>query len=224
MSFYGKGMGFLRELKMVSNGFRLKTPKTGISGSQELTLSYLCDNFKLGLPEEDIPSKNLLNSFEKVALKGREISILENSNQNEKWVERDFLNTNETRENSSKREVEEEVERENVVDKKPKLETLNLSLALPDVSLSLTAPNPSQNADPLARPKLTRITQSLAPSIDNPQTTCSNDFSAYLMSYSYSHFSPPFPQPQLLTHAEFNRKLRVFGGKRWPDLELWGGD
>jgi len=92
---------------------------------------------------------------------------------------------NETRGNSSKREVEEEVERENVVDKKPKLETLNLSLALPDVSLSLTAPNPSQNVDSLARPKPTRSMQSLAPSNNNPQTTCSNDFPA--MSYSYSH-------------------------------------
>ncbi|XP_062172127.1 protein OBERON 3 isoform X2 [Alnus glutinosa] len=185
MSFPGKGMGFLRDSEIGSDGFRSKTSKAGTSGSQELTLSYLCDNSKLGLPEKEIPGKNLLNSFEKGALKGREISILENSNQDEKWVERDFLNLNETRGNSSKREVEEEVERENVVDKKPKLETLNLSLALPDVSLSLTAPNPSQNADSLARPKPTRSMQSLAPSNNNPQTTCSNDFPA--MSYSYSH-------------------------------------
>jgi len=76
MSFPGKGMGFLRDSEMGSDGFRSKTSKAGTSGSQELTLSYLCDNSKLGLPEKEIPGKNLLNSFEKVALKGREISIL----------------------------------------------------------------------------------------------------------------------------------------------------
>lgn len=187
MSFSGKVMGFLRESEMGSDGFRSKAPKTGTSGSQELTLSYLCDNSKLGLPEKDGPGKNLLHSFEKVGPRSREIAVSENSNQDDKWVERDFLNLNETRGNSSKREVEDEVGRENAVDKKPKLETLNLSLALPDVSLSLTAPNLSQNADQLAHPKPTRSMQSLARSSNNPQATCSNDVPAYSMSLSYSH-------------------------------------
>ena len=33
MSFSGKGMGFIRESEMGSDGFRSKTPKTGISGA-----------------------------------------------------------------------------------------------------------------------------------------------------------------------------------------------
>lgn len=180
MGFPEKGMDFLRESEMSSDGFRSKPSKTGTPGSQELTLSYLCDNSKLGFPEKEIPGKNLLNSFEKLTHKGKEISISENSNQDEKWVERDFLNLSETRGNSSKREIEEEdVQREKmVVDKKPKLETF-LSLALPDSSLSLPALNPPQNA-----PKPSKSVQSL-----NTATTCSNDFTATAasMSYSYSH-------------------------------------
>jgi hypothetical protein len=194
MSFSEKGMDFA---EVGSNGFRSKLPtKTGSSQPQELTLSYLCDNSKLGFPEKEISGKNLFNSFDKVTLKGRETLIPDNSNHGEKWVERDFLNLNETRGNSSKREVEEELERENMIaDKKPKLETLNLSLALPDVSLSLTAsnlnPNPnhnsSQNVDPppMARPKPARSVQSLAPS-----NNCSNDFTATATSMSYSYSLP----------------------------------
>lgn len=177
MSFAEKGMDFQRDSGMGSdgNGFRSKLPtKTGTSGAQELTLSYLCDNSKLGLPEKE---KNLLYSRERET----NASIAENSisNQGEKWVERDFLNLNETRGNSSKREVEEELERENrVPEKKPKLETLNLSLALPDVSLSLTAaPIPNQIA--------AKSMQSLAPS-----NNCSNDFTATATSMSYSYSLP----------------------------------
>lgn len=209
MSFCEKGIGFLRESDMSSDGFRSKPSKTGTSGSQELTLSYLCDNSKLGHPEKEITGKSLFTTFEKVALKGREISISENPNKDEKWVERDFLNLNETRGNSSKREVEEEVERKNTVDKKPKLETLNLSLALPDVSLCLTAPNPSQNADPPARPNPTRSTQSLAPSNNNPQTTCSTDFTAPSMSYSYSHALSHNPSCSLTRNSTENYDYSV---------------
>ncbi|KAF2316676.1 hypothetical protein GH714_042017 [Hevea brasiliensis] len=119
------------------------------SKPQELTLSYLCENPKLGFNQ-----------------KGKEVIFSENSNQEERWVERDFMNLEETKSNSSsKREVheDEDNERENSSrEKKPKLEsTLNLSLALPDVSLSLTASNALQNAEPVIKPKPSRSIQSL---------------------------------------------------------------
>ncbi|KAA0047409.1 retrotransposon protein, putative, Ty3-gypsy sub-class [Cucumis melo var. makuwa] len=101
-------------------------------GSQELTLSYLCEKDK--------------------GYKGKG--------------------------NQSKRELEDKIERDNRR-KKPKLETLNLSLALPEVSLSFTASNALQNEDPPhVRSKLCMSHQSLAPSMYNNQTTCSNDFIA----------------------------------------------
>ncbi|KAB1201383.1 hypothetical protein CJ030_MR5G008783 [Morella rubra] len=65
MSFCEKGIGFLRESDMSSDGLRSKPSKTGTSGSQELTLSYLCDNSKLGHPEKEITSKSLFTTFEK---------------------------------------------------------------------------------------------------------------------------------------------------------------
>lgn len=116
-----------------------ESKKTGSSGFQELTLSYLCDNAKDG-----VSGKNLLNSFEKMGsngsnYKGKEVMVSEDENEeSNRWVERDFLCLNENRGNSCKREVEQnnENERENR-EKKPRMETLNLSLALPDVSLYL---------------------------------------------------------------------------------------
>ncbi|KAJ6721353.1 VERNALIZATION-INSENSITIVE PROTEIN 3 [Salix viminalis] len=130
-----KGIDFLRESKMGFDGFGLKP--------QELTLSYLCEN-------------NHNNPKLGFSLKGKEVIFSDNSNQDEKWVERDFLNLSETKSNSSsKRQVPreedgDEVEENSSRDKKPKLEsTLNLSLALPDVSLSLTASDALQNVDPL---------------------------------------------------------------------------
>ncbi|KAB1201384.1 putative lipid phosphate phosphatase 3, chloroplastic [Morella rubra] len=39
---------------MSSDGLRSKPLKTGTSGSQELTLSYLCDSSKQGHPEKEI--------------------------------------------------------------------------------------------------------------------------------------------------------------------------
>ncbi|CAN6549700.1 unnamed protein product [Malus baccata var. baccata] len=184
MGFSEKGFGFLRESDMGSDGFQSKPSKIGNLGSQELTLSYLCDSSKLGFLEKELPGANLLTSLEKESFKGKGIIVSENSN---KWVERDFLNLNETRLNCSKRELEEEAERESRVDKKPKLETLNLSLALPEVSLSLTASNALQNGDHPAMLRPSRSIQSLAPSANNTQTTCSNDFTAASLSYSYSH-------------------------------------
>ncbi|GMJ00505.1 TITANIA 1 [Hibiscus trionum] len=152
MSFLQKGVDFLRE------------PRS----SQELTLSYLCENPKLGsVSEKDFPGKTF---------KGKEVFDSENSNQDEKWMERDFLNLSGSKGISSKRDVEEDFQER---EKRPKVETLNLFLALPDVSLSLTASNALQNGDPPAqlRSRPSRSVKSLAPSAaNNTQTTCSNNF------------------------------------------------
>lgn len=170
---------FLRDSDMgAGGGVHVDGPTKVVasnSGLQELTLSYLCGNPKFDLSEKDTPDESFLNSFEKMSQKGKEIMVSENSNQDGKWVERDFLSLSETREDSSKRSVEEDVERERIRDKKQKLETLNLSLALPDVSLSLTASNALHNNgdQQQVRNKPTN-------------TSYSNDYAASL-SYSYSH-------------------------------------
>ncbi|KAF2305690.1 hypothetical protein GH714_007586 [Hevea brasiliensis] len=200
ISLSHKGIDFLAESKMGFDGFASKP--------QELTLSYLCENPKLGFTQ-----------------KGKEVIFSENSNQDEKWVERDFMNLSETKSNSSsKREVQEEedIGRENSSrDKKPKLEsTLNLSLALPDVSLSLTASNALQNAEPVVKPKPSRSIQSLgaAPSNNNTQTTCSNDFTTASLSYSYSHPFSHNPSCSLTRNSTENYDYSV--GR---DDQIWCG-
>ncbi|OMO72539.1 hypothetical protein COLO4_27597 [Corchorus olitorius] len=224
MSFLQKGIDFLRESKVgLDGGYPLPRPsKPGNSGSQgqELTLSYLCENPKLGFcPEKEFPGKTLL---EKVSsYKGKEVVDSENSNQDEKWVERDFLNLSESKGIASKREVEEDFqERENHNrEKRPKLETLNLSLALPDVSLSLTASNALQNVDPPQyRSRPSRSVQSLAPSNNNTQTTCSNDFTAASLSYSYSLPFSHNPSCSLTRNSTENYEYSV--GK---DDQIWCG-
>lgn len=182
-------LGYFLKDSSSEDGIQLKPSKPVSSSSlglQELTLSYLCDNPKLLLSEKDVPGKSLLLNS-----KGKEVLVSENSNQDEKWVERDFLSLSETRENSSKRSLDDEdddVEREknnnNKDDKKkPKLETLNLSLALPDVSLSLTASNALQNGDNHHHQH-----QPVKPKPSRPSTTTySNDYTAASLSYSYSH-------------------------------------
>ncbi|KAG5057929.1 hypothetical protein JHK86_012925 [Glycine max] len=189
-----KGVEFLRDSKVGGGGvdgvFHSKPTKVVVvgggggssSGFQELTLSYLCDNPKFNLAEKEIPGKSLLNSLEKMSHKGKEVVICENSNQDGKWVERDFLSLSEPREDSSKRSLEEVVERESNREKKPKLETLNLSLALPDVSLSLTASNALQNGDQQQPIR----TKPCRPSTTT-HTSYSNDYTAASLSYSYSH-------------------------------------
>lgn len=206
IGFPEKGIDFLGE----SEGSQSKPSRNGNSGSQELTLSYLCDNSKLGFSEN---AKNLLNSFEKVTCKGKEV-VSEDQNQDEfRWVERDFLQMNEMRGNSSKREIEdEEIDRENR-DKKPKLETLNLSLALPDVSLSL---NPVQNGDPPVRQRLSR-SESFAPST-NTLTTYSNDFTG--ASYSYSHQFSHNPSCSLTRNSTENYEYSVGSHRRDCD-QIW---
>ncbi|XAR63706.1 hypothetical protein NMG60_11023741 [Bertholletia excelsa] len=222
--FPEKGIDFLRKSDMIYDGSQSKPSKTGNPGSQELTLSYLCDNSKLGFPEKEIPGKVLVNSSEKVSYKGKEV-VYEDQNQDDssRWVERDFLQLNEANGNSSKREVEDqEIERENR-DKKPKLESaLNLSLALPDVSLSLAASNPAPNGDVPSRLKPSRSVQSLAPSNNNTQTTYSNDFTAASLSYSYSHPFSHNPSCSLTRNSTENYEYSVGSHRRDCD-QIWNG-
>ncbi|KAL4318538.1 hypothetical protein GQ457_18G023770 [Hibiscus cannabinus] len=190
MSFLQKGVDFLRE------------PRS----SQELTLSYLCENPKLGFcPEKDFPGK---------VCKGKEVV-----DSDEKWVERDFLSLSGGKGVCSKRDVEEDFqERE---EKRAKLETLNLSLALPDVSLSLSASNALQNGDVSTRHRSRpgRSVQSLAPSAtNNTHTTCSNDFTAASLSYSYSVPFSHNPSCSMTRNSTENFEYSV--GK---DDQIWCG-
>lgn len=214
-----KGIDFLRESDIGRDGFQLKPSKIGVSGSQELTLSYLCDNSKLGFPEKEFSGRLLVNSLENLGYKGKEV-VSENSNQDERWVERDFLRLNEIRGDPSKRE-NEEIERASN-EKKPKIETLSLSLALPDVSLSLTGLNQSQDADhpPPLRPRPSRSVQSLAPSNNNTHTTFSNDFTAASQSYSNSHAFSHNPSCSLTRNSTENYEYSV-GSYRKDNDQIW---
>ncbi|GAB4828680.1 hypothetical protein Ancab_018345 [Ancistrocladus abbreviatus] len=215
IGFSDKGLDLPRESETGRAGFQSKPLIVGNSTSQELTLSYLCDNPKLGFPEKDFPGKGSLS------LKGKEV-ILENSCQEGRWVERDFLHLGESKGgSSSKRELEEESEiaRDNK-GKKPKLEALKLSLALPDVSLSLTASNAVQNGDPPVRPKPTRSLQSLAPSTNNTQTTYSNDFTAASLSYSHSHPFSHNPSCSLTRNSTDYHEYSVGSYRRETD-QIW---
>jgi len=141
----------------------------GNSGFQELTLSYLCGNPRL----KEIQGEGFLSQ------KGKEVMVSENSNQDGgKWVERDFLSLSD----SSKRSIEDDVEREsNIRDKRPKVQTLDLSLGLPDVSLSLTASNAFHNNGDHQQPVRVKPSR---PSTTH--TSYSNDYTAPL-SHSYSN-------------------------------------
>lgn len=194
MEFPHKGIDFLRESEVVGK----PTSRMGNSGSQELTLSYLCENNykQQAFLEKEFSGKNLLPGGG--CYKGKE--ILEGGGENDdekKWVERDFLNLNTT--SSSKREIDqedEELERESK-DKRQKLETLNLSLAPPDVSLSLTASNALHNNN-----KPSRSVQSL--------TYNSNDYTAApSLSYSYSHPFSHNPSCSLTRNSTENYEYSV---------------
>nr|XP_043607906.1 protein OBERON 3-like [Erigeron canadensis] len=147
------------------------TSKLGIS--QELTLSYLCEN-------------NLNNNNNNLKLGQTQNPC--GDDENNRFVERDFLQLSE---NSSKREAgndtEDEIYGMTSRDKKPKLETLDLSLALPDTCMSLAASNrvvhDANDFSVSLRPA--RSMQSLGRS--NSNNTFSNDFTTGSMSYSYSH-------------------------------------
>nr|KYP41935.1 hypothetical protein KK1_036672 [Cajanus cajan] len=171
---------FVHGKKVGVDEFQSSPTKVAISGLQELTLSYLCDNPKLGLVESGIGDRSLVKGKEIVVFVGNQ-----NHDQDEKWVERDFLSLSESRENSSKRSIEEECNREkNGGNKQQKLETLGLSLALPDVSLSLTASNALKNGDQVVRPKASRQSARTTTTINS----CSNDYTGGAsLSQSYSH-------------------------------------
>lgn len=163
--FGGKGIHFLgksvSEMEMVSDD---GSKRTEIPPSfQELTLSYLCENSKLGFQEKDVLSGKVDRSY-----KGKQ--VMEESSYN-RWVERDFLQMNEISRgngNSSKRDAEDETENR---EKKPKIETLKLSLALPDVSLSLAGSNrfrPSRSVHSLDNNNTHSIDASLSCSYSHP--------------------------------------------------------
>ncbi|KAF8389687.1 hypothetical protein HHK36_024206 [Tetracentron sinense] len=211
MGFSVKGTEFLRESEMGHDGFPLKPLKIGNSSSQELTLSYLCDNSKTGFQEKDLSGKNLLSSLEKWSFKGKEMILEENQKEEERWVERDFLQLNGVRDGGSKRDIEEEMEREKR-EKKPKLETLNLSLALPDFSLP--------NDDPPVHLKPSRSIQSLAPSDTNTQTTYSHDFTMASRSYSYSHQFSHNPSCSLTRNSTENYEYSRGSHRRETD-QIW---
>ncbi|XP_047969667.1 protein OBERON 3 [Salvia hispanica] len=224
--FFDKGIDFLGEKsadKINSiGGFDEKAKRAGNLGSQELTLSYLCENSK-PLFEKDA---SLLNSFDKFSgrYKGKEIAVAEDQNEGENnvWVERDFLRLNESRGNSSKREAENADNDAENREKKPKVESLNLSLALPDVSLSLAGSNRVQNGGDLpSRLRPSRSVQSLGPSYNNnTQTTYSNDFTAASLSYSYSHPHSHNPSCSLTRNSTENYEYS--GGSHRRDCDqIW---
>ncbi|XP_009781158.1 protein OBERON 3 [Nicotiana sylvestris] len=208
IQFLGKSVS---EMKMVSDAH---------PSYQELTLSYLCEK---GFQERDV--------FEKVgsSYKGKEVMVLgedQNEESNNRWVERDFLQlNNESRGNgnSSKRDSveDEEIEAANR-EKKPKIETLNLSLALPDVSLSLAGSNRvvPNGGDLPSRLRPSRSVQSLEPSLNNTRTTHSNDFTAASLSCSYSHAFSHNPSCSL-THNSTEYYEHSMGSHRRGSDHIW---
>lgn len=205
-----------------NNGFprnpESKPSKLGIS--QELTLSYLCDNSTLAQnPAEN--GRGLLNSFDKV--KGKLVASEDHNNPNpdeNRWVERDFLQLSE---NSSKRDAEDDEYYQTNRDKKPKLETLDLSLALPDTSMSLAASNRLQDGDPSVSLKPSRSFQSLGISnSNNTQTTFSNDFTTGSMSYSYSHQFSHNPSCSMTRNSTENYDYSMGSHRRECD-QIWNG-
>ncbi|XP_051148585.1 protein OBERON 3 [Andrographis paniculata] len=228
--FQERGIDFLGEnssdlVKKLGSESEQASCRAANLGSQELTLSYLCENSKLGFQEKDPSGQNLLNSLDKVSgrYKGKEIVVSEDQNEedNKVWVERDFLRLNENRGNSSKREAENAEAEEDNREKKPKVESLNLSLALPDVSLSLAGSNRVQiNGDLPSRLRPSRSVQSLGPSYNNTMTTYSNDFTAASLSYSYSHQFSHNPSCSLTRNSTENYEYSVGSHRRDCD-HIW---
>ncbi|XP_068660845.1 protein OBERON 3-like [Aristolochia californica] len=215
-------MGFLemarRLLPESDVGNSVFSSKPSKMGTQELTLSYLCDNPKLGIPDKEASGKNLLGSLERGRFKGKEVAS-DSPEDNHRWVERDFLQLHENK--GSKRGVlcgKDEIDGKKC-EKKPKIEALNLSLALPDVSLSLTSSNPGPNPDP---PKKTHSVQSWAPSTNNNRTS-SDDFTASL-SYSYSHQFSHNPSCSLTRNSTENYEYSIGSHRRENDQIWYGGE
>ncbi|KAL6505905.1 hypothetical protein OROHE_023284 [Orobanche hederae] len=236
MEFQDGGVNFLRERKSPDKfktvgGFddemsALQPKRAGNFSSQELTLSYLCENSKLGFTEKDVSGQTLLSSLSKLSgkYKGKEIVVAEDQNEednNNIWIERDFLQLNENRGNSSKREADNvETDLENK-EKKPKVESLNLSLALPDVSLSLAGSSRVPNSDLPSSLRPSRSVQSLGPSYNNnTQTTYSTDFTAASLSCSYSHQFSHNPSCSLTRNSTENYDYSMGSHRRDCD-QIW---
>ncbi|KAI7735887.1 hypothetical protein M8C21_018954 [Ambrosia artemisiifolia] len=196
-----------------------KPSKLGLS--QELTLSYLCDNSKL--------AQNVSDKFKgKIVVSDDHGNNNNNGNDNNnnldqdegRFVERDFLQLSG---NSSKREVEDDESCGMVREKKPKLETLDLSLALPDASMSLAASNRVQDGDPSVSLRPTRSMQSLGRSnSNNTMTTFSNDFTTGSMSYSYSHQFSHNPSCSMTRNSTENYEYSMGSRGRECD-QIWNG-
>lgn len=210
--------GFSDKNNVFSRSSESKPSKLGIS--QELTLSYLCDNSTLAQNPSD-NGRSLLNSFDKV--KGKLVVSEDHNNPNpdeNRWVERDFLQLSE---NSSKREADDDEMYQMNRDKKPKLETLDLSLALPDTSMSLAASNRLQDGDPSVSLKPSRSFQSLGISnSNNTQTTFSNDFTTGSMSYSYSQQFSHNPSCSMTRNSTDNYDYSMGSHRRECD-QIWNG-
>ncbi|KAG9457333.1 hypothetical protein H6P81_001841 [Aristolochia fimbriata] len=193
--------------------------KASKMSSQELTLSYLCDNPKLGVPEKEGSGKNLIGSLERGRCKGKEVAS-DSPGDDHRWVERDFLQLNENKGGSKRGVLCGDDENDGLnCEKKPKIEALNLSLALPDVSLSLTSSNPVPNPDP---PKKTHSLQSWAPSTNNTRTS-SDDFTAS-RSYSMSHQFSHNPSCSLTRNSTENYEYSIGSHRRENDQIWYGGE
>ncbi|OVA03865.1 Protein OBERON [Macleaya cordata] len=175
----------------------------------------------MGFQDKEISGKNLLSSLEKGRYKGKEV-VSDSLNVEERLVERDFLQLNGSSERSAKRESNdgEDLEREKR-EKKPKLETLNLSLSLPDVSLSLTSSNPLPKTDQApVIPRPSRSTHSLAPSNNNTRTGSSDDFTAASLSHSFSHQFSHNPSCSLTRNSTENYDYSM-GSHRRENDQIW---
>ncbi|MQM15674.1 hypothetical protein Taro_048624, partial [Colocasia esculenta] len=183
--------------------------------TQELTLSYLCENphrLQAGAAEKEehvASGKNLLDALGSSSRcnKGKEVAAEEPAHDDRRWVERDFLQLSGGSGGGpqAKREAPEGgADGPEERGKRPKVETLSLSLGLPNLALSLSSSDPPADGAPAAA-SAAATTPAAAPAPaavqDLPSSiaakltqsintrTSSDDFTA---SRSYSYYSLPF--------------------------------
>lgn len=177
--------------------------------SQELTLSYLCENphrlAGAADKEEQVPAgRNLLGALgcSSRGGKGKEVAAERPIHEEGRWVERDFLQLSGGGAHP-KREATSGADGGEDRGKKPKVEALSLSLALPNLGLSLSSSGPLPSSAPAegttpataAAPPATQETLIAIPakrtqSINTLNTRASSDDCAGSRSYSY--YSNPF--------------------------------
>lgn len=165
---------------------------------------------KIGFFEKDCESKPLKSGVSddgKSVLKGKLVVSGEYGDcklDDNRFVERDFMQLSG---GSSKREIENDEFNVMSSDKKPKLETLDLSLSLPDVSLSLSASNQNGHNNSVSM-KPSRSLQSFGRSnSNNTQTTFSNDFSGNSLSFSCSHQFSHNPSCSMTRNSTDNHEI-----------------